>query len=228
MEPLILIVDDEKPIRHFIKVSLEAQGYRCIEAENGKTALIGIASHRPELIILDLGLPDVDGLEVIRKAREWADIPIIIVSARGQESEKVEALDAGADDYLTKPFSVAELLARIRVSLRRSSKGNVASTIFQLGDLVIDYERRKVQLLDKDVHLTPTEYRLLTLLAKHHGKVLTHKFLVEKIWGGLTENDTQSLRVCMGNLRRKIESDTAQPKYIMTEIGVGYRLTDEV
>lgn len=231
MNPLILIVEDEKPIRHFIKVALETQKYNCQEAQDGITALSLAASHRPDVVVLDLGLPDMDGLDVIKKIREWSLAPIIIVSARGHEREKVEALDAGADDYLTKPFGIAELLARIRVSLRKKAQdmnpdGN--STSFDVGPLHIDYEKRRVTLNESEIHLTPTEYHLLTLLSSHPGKVLTHRFLIQEIWGGASTDDTQSLRVCMGNLRRKIEANPAQPKYILTEVGIGYRMVEEI
>jgi two-component system KDP operon response regulator KdpE len=230
MEPLILIVEDERPIRHFIKVTLETQGYRALEAENGTLALSMIASHRPDIVILDLGLPDIDGLDVIRKCREWTGLPIIVVSARGHEREKVEALDAGADDYLTKPFGVAELLARIRVALRRKASEAVEGRIesaFILDELKIDYDKRRVTISGKEIHLTPTEYNLLTLLAKHHGRVLTHRFIISEVWGAPSADDTQTLRVSMGNLRRKMEKDPAQPRYIVTEVGVGYRMVDE-
>lgn len=228
MDPLILIVEDEKPIRHFIRVALETQHYACAEAHDGADALLLIASHRPDIVILDLGLPDMDGLDVIRKMRGWSAAPVIVVSARGHEREKVEALDAGADDYLTKPFGVAELLARIRVALRRgASEAHPADSVFALSELKIDFEKRRVTLGSRDVHLTPTEYHLLTLLAKHCGKVLTHRYLISEIWGAPVADDAQSLRVCMGNLRRKIEKDPAQPRYIITEVGVGYRLVDE-
>ena len=231
MNPLILIVDDDKPIRHFIRVSLETQKYNCIEAKNGAEALALAASHHPDIMVLDLGLPDIDGLEVITQLRGWSHMSVIVVSARGHEREKVEALDAGADDYLTKPFGVAELLARIRVALRRGessdNRSGVKHTAFELGNLTIDYEKRQVVIQNELVHLTPTEYKLLVLLANHQGKVLTHRFIVNEIWGTSSLGDTQSLRVCMGNLRRKIEEDTAQPRYIITEVGVGYRLVEE-
>jgi two-component system KDP operon response regulator KdpE len=230
LEPLILIVEDEKPIRHFIKVTLETQEYRCIEAPNGASALSVIASHRPDIVILDLGLPDMDGLDVIRKCREWTALPIVVVSARGHEREKVEALDAGADDYLTKPFGVAELLARIRVALRHKTSENTDAekqAVFALDELKIDYDKRRVLIAENEVHLTPTEYNLLTLLARHRGKVLTHKFIIQEIWGALAIGDTQTLRVSMGNLRRKIEKDPAEPRYIITEVGIGYRMADE-
>lgn len=231
MNPLILIVDDEKPIRHFIKVSLETQQYKCIEAKDGTEALTLAASHHPDIMILDLGLPDMDGLDVIRQLRGWSCMSVIVVSARGHEREKVEALDTGADDYLTKPFGVAELLARIRVALRRiGTSDNQLETnnaIYNVGDMAIDFVKRRVLIRNEAVHLTPTEYKLLTLLAKHQGKVLTHRYLINEIWGASQVNDTQSLRVCMGNLRRKIEEDTAEPRYIVTEVGVGYRMVDE-
>jgi two-component system KDP operon response regulator KdpE len=188
-------------------------------------------SHHPDVMVLDLGLPDMDGLDVIRTVRTWSAMPVIVVSARGHEREKVQALDMGADDYLTKPFSIAELLARIRVSLRRRAQEQgegEGKTSWRLSGLFIDYDKRRVTLENEEIHLTPTEYHLLTLLSSHHGKVLTHRFLIQEIWGGAAESDTQSLRVCMGNLRRKIEKDPAQPKYIITEVGIGYRMVDEL
>lgn len=231
MNPLILIVDDEKPIRHFIRVSLETQKYDCIEAKNGAEALTLAASHHPDIMVLDLGLPDIDGLEVIKLLREWSGLSVIVVSARGHEREKVEALDAGADDYLTKPFGVAELLARIRVALRRIQSADMQEgthrKYIEVGNLKIDGEKRRVTIRDEIIHLTPTEYKLLALLARHQGKVLTHRFIINEIWGPSAIDDTQSLRVCMGNIRRKLEEDTAQPRYIITEVGVGYRLMDE-
>jgi two-component system KDP operon response regulator KdpE len=231
MEPLILIVDDEKSIRSFLKVSIETQGYKCIDAENGKTALMLAVSHNPDILILDLGLPDMDGIEVIKKLREISSIPIIIISARGHEREKVEALDVGADDYLTKPFSTPELLARIRVILRHKSIENISyeteNTILKTKDLVIDTDKHRVWINDQEIRLTSTEYKVLVLLAQNRGKVLTHKFITENVWGGGISDDTKSLRVCMGNLRRKLFEDPSQPKYIITEIGVGYRLMEE-
>lgn len=229
MQPLILIADDEKTIRNFLKVSLETQGYKCIEADCGAAALMLAASHNPDVLVLDLGLPDMDGVDVIKKLREVSQIPIIIVSARGHDREKVEALDAGADDYLTKPFSVPELLARIRVILRHGCKasGSTENLHFSLGVLTVDEEKRRVWLDNEEIHLTPNEYKVLALLVKHQGKVLTHRLIIETVWGGPTSDDTQSLRVCMGNLRRKLKEDPAQPRYIITEIGVGYRLADE-
>lgn len=231
MQPLILIVDDEKTIRDFLKVSLETQGYKCIEADCGANALMLAASNNPDILILDLGLPDMDGLEVIKRLHLISDIPIIIVSAHGHDREKVEALDAGADDYLTKPFSVSELLARLRVILRhqsfvRSSFGQ-EEKLFKVGELTVDDDKHRVWYGKEELHLTPNEYKVLALLLKYQGKVLTHRFIVESVWGGMVSDDTQSLRVCLGNLRRKLKEDPAKPRYIITEIGVGYRFADE-
>lgn len=230
-KPLILIVEDDKPIRNFICVSLETQGYKCIDTQNGKTAISLVSSYNPDIIVIDLGLPDIDGLDVITTVRPITKAAIIVVSARGHEREKVEALDSGADDYLTKPFSVAELLARVRVALRHASQsnnsGNDFAGIYSAGDLKIDFDKRRVYLADEEIHLTPIEYNLMALMAKYAGRVLTHKFLLNEIWGGNSGSDTQSLRVFMANIRRKIEKNPAQPRYIFTEVGVGYRLTDE-
>lgn len=231
MQPLILIVDDEKSIRSFLQVSLETQGYKCIDADSGTSALMLAMSNNPDIMILDLGLPDMDGVDVIKKLRTLSQMPIIIVSARGHDREKVEALDAGANDYLTKPFSVAELLARIRVILRRISFAETpdgqGKTLFKIGDLVIDEDKYRVWLNDEEIRLTPNEYKVLALLVKYRGKVLTHRSIIESVWGGMISDNTQSLRVCMGNLRRKLKEDPAQPRYIITEIRVGYRLADE-
>lgn len=230
-KPLILVVEDEKPIRNFMCVSLEAEGYRCIDTEYGKTAITLVSAHNPDIIIIDLGLPDIDGMNVITMVRPFTKAAIIVVSARGHDREKAEALDGGADDYLTKPFSVVELLARIRVALRHSSQRsqteNESPDNFLIGDLKIDFKKRRVFILDEEVHLTPMEYKLMALMAKYAGKVLTHKFILEEIWGAFSGNDTQSLRVFMANIRRKIEKDPAQPRYILTEVGVGYRMEDE-
>jgi two-component system KDP operon response regulator KdpE len=231
MEPLILIVDDENSIRKFLRVSIETQGYKCIDADNGSNAIMLTISQNPDILILDLGLPDMDGVDVIKKLRTMSQIPIIIISARGHDREKVEALDAGADDYLTKPFSVTELLARIRVILRHKSINEIhtekENEIFKINNLIIDTDKHRIWIEDEEVRLTPNEYKVLVLLAKNHGKVLTHKFITDNVWGSTGIDDTQSLRVCMGNLRRKLGEDPAQPKYIITEIGVGYRLIDE-
>lgn len=231
MEPLILIVDDENSIRKFLRVSIETQGYKCMDTDNGSSAIMLTVSQNPDILILDLGLPDMDGVDVIKKLRTMSQIPIIIISARGHDREKVEALDAGADDYLTKPFSVTELLARIRVILRHKSFNEMHSEteneFFKIKDLIIDTDKHRIWIENEEIRLTPNEYKVLVLLAKNHGKVLTHRFITENIWGSTGIDDTQSLRVCMGNLRRKLGEDPAQPKYIITEIGVGYRLIDE-
>lgn len=230
MEPLILIVDDEKSVRSFLRVSMESQGYKCMDADKGANALMLALSHNPDILILDLGLPDMDGIDVIKKIRLVSQLPIIIVSARGHDREKVEALDAGADDYLTKPFSVPELLARIRVILRHKQLINVeekADTQITIKDLVIDMDKHRIWQGEKEIRLTPNEYKVLVLLAQYQGKVLTHKYIINNIWGGISSEDTTSLRVCMGNLRRKLNEDPIQPKYIITEIGVGYRFADD-
>jgi two-component system, OmpR family, KDP operon response regulator KdpE len=231
MEPLILVVDDEKSIRNFVRLSIETQGYKCIETDNGTSALMLAFSQNPDILILDLGLPDIDGIDVIKKLRMVSQIPIIVISARGHEREKVEALDAGADDYLTKPFGVPELLARIRVMLRHKSFGGAsketADPVFKVKDMVIDTGKHRVWLAGQEIKLTPHEYKVLVLLAENSGKVLTHNYITEKVWGGMISDDVRSLRVCMGNLRRKLGEDPSLPKYIITEIGVGYRLVDE-
>ncbi|RCX14345.1 two-component system KDP operon response regulator KdpE [Anaerobacterium chartisolvens] len=230
-KPLILVVEDDKPIRNFICVSLEAQGYKCIDAQNGKVAVSLVSSHNPNIIVIDLGLPDIDGLDVIAMVRPVTKAAIIVVSARGHEREKVEALDSGADDYLTKPFSVAELLARIRVALRHSNQSSQSESdspaTFLAGELKIDFEKRRIFLSNEEIHLTPIEFKLMSLMAKYSGRVLTHKYILNEVWGTFSGNDTQSLRVFMANIRRKIEKDPAQPRYILTEVGVGYRLADE-
>ncbi|AQS04121.1 response regulator [Clostridium beijerinckii] len=229
-KPYILVVEDDRPIRNFITASLKAQGFNYIETEKGIEAIALSMSHKPDLIILDLGLPDIDGINVIAKVREWSKIPIIIVSARENERQKIEALDKGADDYLTKPFGIGELLARIRVSLRHSvanTSENKNTEIFKVKGLVVDFNKRKVSIDDEDIHLTPIEYKIMALLCKYSGKVLTHNFIINEIWGAALGNETQSLRVFMASLRRKIEKNPAQPQYIYTEVGVGYRLIDD-
>lgn len=230
-KPLILIVEDDKPIRKFICVSLEAQGYKYIDTSSGKTAISIVSSYNPEIVVIDLGLPDIDGIEVIQKIRPITDAAIIVLSARGREREKVEALDSGADDYLTKPFSVPELLARIRVALRHSRQNskftNEYDEAFSVGDLKIDFLKHCVTIEREEIHLTPIEFKLLSLMIKNAGKVLTHKFIIKEIWGEASVNDTQSLRVFMANIRRKIEKDPTNPRYIFTEVGVGYSFTDE-
>lgn len=226
---LILIIEDDKQIRNFINFSLKSQDYDCIEADTGKAALNIITTHKISVILLDLGLPDIDGIEVIKQVRSFSDIPIIVVSARDQDIEKVEALDAGADDYLTKPFSIRELLARIRVVFRhnRNADDNETPVIYNINDLEINLEKHKVTLNGNVIHLTPMEYDLLILLVKNSGKVLTHKYILKEIWGSYLESDTQTLRVFMANIRRKLEINPAAPRYIITEVGIGYRFADE-
>lgn len=218
----ILIVDDERPIRRFLNASL-GNRYAIVEAENGDDAIKKTAIEHPELIILDLGLPDMDGTEVTRRLREWTNIPIIVISVRESEEDKVAALDAGADDYLTKPFGASELSARIRVALRRSNKPEEEAVIYQQDDLLIDFAKRLVQVANEPVTLTPTEYSILRTLVSHAGKVLTHQQLIKEVWGGNYEVNSHLLRVNVSNLRRKIEKDPLQPRHILTEPGVGYR-----
>lgn len=231
IKPLILVVEDDNPINKFIKVSLEAQNYKCIETNLVSNAISLVYSANPDIIILDLGLPDMDGIDVIKQIRENTKAKIIVVSARGRERDKVEALDMGADDYLTKPFSISELLARVRVGLRNMNTVNnnffEEQSVFKLRDLEIDYEKRKVSVRGENIHLTPIEYKIIVLMSKYSGRVLTHKFIIKDIWGSYLENETQSLRVFMASIRRKIEKDPAQPEYIITEMGIGYRLVDE-
>lgn len=227
--PLVLVIEDEPQIRKFLRASLAAHGYRLNEAETGKQGLMLAAQQPPELVILDLGLPDMDGLDVTRELRTWTSVPILVLSARGQESDKVAALDAGADDYLTKPFGVAELAARLRVALRRvaRTRDSTAGSIFTTGDLSVDLGKRLVSVKGEIVHLTPTEYRLLTTLVQHAGKVWTHQMLLKEVWGPSDVNEVQYLRVYMAQLRQKLEQDPAQPRYLITEPGVGYRLMTE-
>lgn len=229
-KPLILVVEDDKAIRKLITTTLETQGYLYHTAETGEASIFESVSKQPDIIILDLGLPDIDGVDIIKKVRAWSNIPIIVVSARSEDKDKIDALDAGADDYLTKPFSVDELLARLRVSLRRirydSEKLLKDSTSFTNGNLKIDYAAGCVWLDDEEIHLTPIEYKLLCLLAKNVGKVLTHNFILHEIWGSYT-SDVPALRVFMATLRKKIEKNPSQPKYIQTHIGVGYRMLRE-
>lgn len=219
----ILVVDDEQQIRKLLRVSLGAHGYEVAEAKTGQDGVYQAASFKPDLVILDLGLPDLDGKEVVRSIREWSQVPIIILSARNQEMEKVDALDAGADDYIAKPFGVSELLARIRVSIRRSAHTET-EPILTCGDLSVDLSQRRVTLGMREIKLTPTEYDLLKELMQHAGKVLTHKQLLKAVWGNSYTDDTQYVRVYIGQLRRKLEDDPAQPRYIISELGVGYRL----
>lgn len=222
--PVILLIEDERQMRRFLRVSLNANGYELIEAETAEEGMTLAASHNPDLVLLDLGLPDVDGLEVTGRLREWTHVPIIVISARGQEEDKIKALDAGADDYLTKPFGVGELLARIRVALRRASAAEDGQAVFTFGELKVDLARRQVLVGDREVHLTPIEYKLLALLVKHAGRVLTHRQILREVWGPHHSEQTQYLRVYMGQLRHKLEANPSRPQYLVTEPGVGYRL----
>ena len=219
----VLIVDDEPAIRRFLRATLSAHGYDIFEAADGQSALTAAAAARPDLIILDLGLPDMDGVEITRQLREWTQIPILIISVRGQENDKIAALDAGADDYVTKPFGVGELLARMRVALRHTIPAT-EEPVFVAGDLAVDLARREVRLGGREVQLTPTEYDLLRVLVTHAGKVLTHRQLLREVWGVGYEQETHMLRVNVSNLRRKLEPDPTRPRHIRTEPGVGYRL----
>jgi two-component system KDP operon response regulator KdpE len=222
---IILVVDDERPIRRFLSASLSGL-YTVLEAENGSKAIEMAAFHHPDVILLDLGLPDMDGTVVTGRLREWTDVPIIVISVRDSEQDKVAALDAGADDYLTKPFGVSELSARIRVALRRSKQPEDVESVFQDQELLVDFVKREVRVRDLPVTLTPTEYSILRTLVFHAGKVLTHQQLIKEVWGGNYEVNSHLLRVNISNLRRKIENDPIQPRHIITEPGVGYRFKE--
>lgn len=224
--PLILIVEDDNHIKNLISTTLKVNKYNYLAATSGNEAIMLAVSNKPDIILLDLGLPDMDGVEIIKNVREWSNIPIIVISARSEDKDKIDALDFGADDYITKPFSVEELLARIRVATRRLNSMNEkqAESIFKNGDLTIDYSAGCVYLYDKELHLTPIEYKLLCLLSKNVGKVLTHTYITMEIWGTTWESDVASLRVFMTTLRKKIEQDSVESKYIQTHIGVGYRM----
>ena len=226
-KPLILVIEDDKPVRTLITTTLKAHDYRFLEANNAETAILETTSHNPDILLLDLGLPDMDGVEIIRRVRTWSNVPIIVISARIEDADKIEALDAGADDYLTKPFSVDELLARLRVTQRRLSMMNrdgAAQSEFINGRLRVDYAAGCAYLGDAELHLTPIEYKLLCLLSQNVGKVLTHTFITQKIWGNSWENNIASLRVFMATLRKKLESEPGSPQYIQTHVGVGYRM----
>ena len=222
----ILIVEDDKTIQNFLKVTLKTQNYNYIIAETGLSGLSLFYANRPDLVLLDLGLPDIEGIEVLKQIRQNSSIPIIVVSARSSETEKVMALDYGSDDYVTKPFNTAELLARIRAALRHCLKEKVSEPIFELDYLKVDFERRHVWVKDQEIHLTPIEYKMLVLLITNRGKVLTHHFIQENVWGYEPTDDYQSLRVFMANIRRKIEIDSSSPHFIITEVGVGYRFVE--
>jgi two-component system KDP operon response regulator KdpE len=223
----VLLIEDEPPMRRFLRAALDGAEYQLVEAATGREGLAHAAGRRPDVVLLDLGLPDTDGLEVIRRIREWSATPIIVISARGQESDKIAALDIGADDYLTKPFSVPELLARIRVALRHAARvPGEPEPVFEAGELRVDLGARDVRLGGSEVHLTPTEYRLLALLVRHAGRVVTHRQLLKEVWGQDHIGHAQYLRVYMAQLRRKLERDPANPRLLTTESGVGYRLRE--
>lgn len=231
MKPLILVIEDEMAICNFISAVLISNDYQVVQAKTAKEGLSMFTSYSPDVVLLDLGLPDVDGVEVLKQLREWSKTPIIVVSARGHEREKVVALDLGADDYIVKPFGTSELLARIRTAIRHSPKVIGRETLNEekmaIGKLEIDYGKRMVSLAGEKIHLTPVEYKILVLLSKNAGKVLTHDYIMREIWG-LYGNDSHTLRVNMANIRRKIETNPGTPKYILTEMGVGYRMVEEL
>jgi two-component system KDP operon response regulator KdpE len=226
-EHLILLIEDEPPIRRFLRASLTAEGYRLVEAGSGEEGLRLAAGQPPDMVILDLGLPGADGQEVLRRLREWLTAPVIVLSARDQERQKVEALDAGADDYVTKPFAVGELLARMRTAFRHAHRAGAESAVLAVGDLRVDLAARRVTRAGAEVHLTPLEYKLLVTLMRHAGKVLTHRFLLREVWGPQDSHETHYLRVFVAGLRRKLEADPARPRFILTEQGVGYRFAAE-
>ncbi len=226
---LVLVVEDEPQVLRFLRTSLGAYGYRLLEATTGAQALVEAATRTPDLVLLDLGLPDMDGVEVARRLREWSAVPVIVLSARGQEGDKIKALDAGADDYLTKPFGTGELLARMRVALRHAARvaEGAGEPAFETGDLRVDLAARRVFVRGEEIRLTRTEFNLLALLAKHAGKVVTHRQLLLEVWGPGSAGQSHYLRVYMGQLRHKLEQDAARPRYLLTETGVGYRLAAE-
>ncbi len=220
----ILLIEDEPQIRRFVRTALQGEGMQVYESDRGERGLIDAATRTPDLAIVDLGLPDMDGLQVIQDIRTWSAMPIIVLSARSDEQDKIEALDAGADDYLTKPFSVGELLARVRAHLRRRETGNGASAQFGFGEVMVDLARRTVERAGSEVHLTATEYRLLTVLIRHAGRILTHGQLLRDVWGPNHSEHSHYVRIYMANLRQKLEKDPTQPEHLLTEIGMGYRL----
>jgi len=226
--PLILIIEDDPQTRRFLKTTLCNRGWRIIEAENGKTGLAMIKSDSPDLVILDLGLPDIDGISVTQRLRQLSDLPVLILSARSQEQNKIMALDAGADDYMTKPFGSGELHARLQALLRRVTRSISSSETFETGQLKVDLVRRKVFNAGNEVHITPIEYRLLSILIRHAGLVVTQRQLLKEVWGVEHIHDQHYLRIYMGQLRHKLEVNPARPRYLLTEVGVGYRLVDDV
>jgi two-component system KDP operon response regulator KdpE len=228
-EPVVVLIEDEPQIRRFLRATLTGQGYRLFEATTGADGIVEVGSRQPDVVIVDLGLPDMDGLEVIRRLREWTDVPILVLSARGQERDKVTALDAGADDYVAKPFGASELLARIRVALRHTAGASheADEAAFKVGELQVDLLRRRVFVGDREVRLTPIEYKLLTVLVRNAGKVVTHQQLLREVWGPAHTDQAHYVRVYMAHLRHKLEAEPARPRYLLTEPGVGYRLAVE-
>ena len=227
LHPTVLIVEDEPEIRRFLRATLGLEGYRVVESATGRRGTIDAGTHKPDLAIVDLALPDVDGIEVIRRIREWSPMPIIVLSARVQERSKIDALDAGADDYVTKPFGVGELLARVRAALRGAVRSSAGTPTLRLGDAVIDLERRVASRGGAEVRLTPIEFRLLAALAKHLGMVVTHRQLLTEVWGPTHAADTHYLRIYMKQLRDKLETDPVRPRHLLTETGIGYRLVQD-
>jgi two-component system KDP operon response regulator KdpE len=223
----ILVVEDEPEIRRFLRAALGAEGYRVVESASGRRGSIDAGTHKPDLVIVDLGLPDVDGVDVIRHIRAWSPMPIVVLSARVQERAKIEALDAGANDYVTKPFGVGEMLARVRAGLRHAVRSASGAGVLRFGVAVVDLERRMASRGDEDVHLTPLEFRLLATLARNHGMVVTHRQLLTEVWGPTHASDTHYLRIYMKQLREKLEIDPLRPRYLVTETGVGYRLLED-
>jgi two-component system, OmpR family, KDP operon response regulator KdpE len=227
-EPIVVLIEDEPEIRRFLRATLTGEGYRLFEAPTAESGVMEVGSRQPDAVILDLALPDMDGLEVIRRVREWSGVPIIVLSARGQERDKIGALDAGADDYVSKPFGAGELLARLRVALRHAAGASRPDDApFNVGDLQIDLLRRQVLVRGRETRLTPIEYKLLSTLVHHAGKVVTHHQLLREVWGPNHDNQAHYVRVYMGHLRHKLESEPARPRYLLTEPGVGYRLAVE-
>jgi two-component system KDP operon response regulator KdpE len=225
--PTLLVVEDEPEIRRFLRAAFGVEGYRVVESAAGRRGAIDAGTHKPDLAIIDLGLPDVDGIEVIRRIREWSPMPIIVLSARLQERSKIEALDAGADDYVTKPFGVNELLARVRAALRHAVRTRSGTPILRFGNAIVDLEKRTASRGAEKVHLTPIEFRLLASLATHLGMVVTHRQLLTEVWGPTHESDTHYLRIYMKQLRDKLEIDPLRPRHLLTETGIGYRLVTE-
>jgi len=228
-DPVVVLIEDEPQIRKFLRATLAGQGYRLFEATTGADGVVEVGSRQPDVVIVDLGLPDMDGLDVIRRVREWTDVPVIVLSARGQDRDKVVALDAGADDYVSKPFGAGELLARIRVALRRTAGASheADDAVFKVGELRVDLLHRQVLVKGKEIHLTPIEYKLLTMLVRHAGKVVTHQQLLREVWGPAHTEQAHYARVYMAHLRHKLEAEPARPRYLLTEPGVGYRLASE-